>query len=67
MVRFEQVLHRIEEVNETLPFVVDRSQEIEFILSPIIEAKGTLTIEQMDSIASLVQEIREAAEVVIKS
>ncbi len=61
MVRFEQVLNRIEEVKDALPFIIEKTQVLDEKVDALLK-ENVLNDDESSELIKLIQDIREAAE-----
>ncbi len=66
MVRFEQVLNRIEEVKDALPFIIEKTQVLDEVIDQLL-ADNTLNDEEASKMTAIVADIRCVAESLNKS
>lgn len=66
MVRFEQVLNRIEEVKDALPFIIEKTQVLDEKVDALLK-ENVLNDDESSDLFKLIQDIREATESLQKS
>lgn len=66
MVRFEQVLNRIEEVKDALPFIIEKTQVLDEKVDALLK-DNVLNDDESSDLFKLIQDIREAVESLNKS
>ena len=66
MVRFEQVLNRIEEVKDALPFIIEKTQVLDEKVDTLLK-DNVLNDDESSDLFKLIQDIREATESLQKS
>lgn len=66
MVRFEQVLNRIEEVKDALPFIVEKTQELDDLLDDLV-TDNNIDVDGAYKLYALIEQVRCVAESLNKS
>ncbi len=66
MVRFEQVLNRIEEVKDALPFIVEKTQELDDLLDDLV-TDNNIDVDGAYKLYALIEQVRGVAESLNKS